>query len=331
MSEIKYTAPVATTAAGGADGSVQFNNAGAFGGMANVSEDHGNLKFTPIDQPAAPTGTGGAGVIYASNDEGDMQLTYINSYDRVTPLQYGFSHKILTQILVGNGATPLGSGSMFGSTSITLTGTADSNGTAKVNSVFTTLPNLTRQTITSAAAINSGAEIAKTDPKKAAIVGNGFNTQAWGTKLVITFGLPTYVVSQRLFAGYSQYAAATAYNTDPSNLLNCIAVTKDAGEATFQFFFNDGIGAGVKIDTGIIPTLNSVYRVTVFIPSAGSTASINISEVRVGSIAGNTSYTQTLTNIPTSGTFIYPHLYASTAGSATAVAISLINIYEEQL
>jgi hypothetical protein len=334
MSEIKYTAPVVlptpVTPAAPAN-SIQYNNAGAFGGMANVSADAGNLKFAPIDQPSAPTGAGGAGVIYASNDEGDTQLTYINNYNRVTPLQYGFSHKILTQILPGNGATPLGSGSMFGSTSIILTGSADSNGTAKVNSVFTTLPNLTRQTITSAAALNSGAEIAKTDPKKAAIVGNGFNTQAWGTKLVITFGLPTYAISQRLFAGYSQYAAATAYNTDPSNLLNIAAVTKDAGEATFQFFFNDGIGAGVKIDTGITPTINSVYRVTVFIPSAGNTISINVSEITVGAITGNTSYTQTLTNIPASGTFLYPHLYASTAGSATAVAISLINIYEEQI
>jgi hypothetical protein len=331
MSEIKYTAPVATTAAGGADGSVQFNNAGAFGGMANVSADAGNLKFAPINQPAAPTGAGGAGVIYASNDEGDTQLTYINNYDRVTPLQYGFSHKILTQILPGNGPTPLGSGSMFGSSSIILTGSADSNGTVKVNSVFTTLPNLTRQNITSATALNSGAEIAKNDPRKAAIVGNGFNTQAWGTKLVITFGLPTYAVSQRLFAGYSQYAGVTAYNVEPSTLLNIAALTKDAGEDTFQFFFNDGIGAGVKIDTGITPTINGVYRVTVFIPSAGSTISINVSEIRVGAIVSNTSHTQTFTNIPASGTFLYSHLYASTAGSTTAVVISLINIYEEQL
>ena len=153
MSEIKYTAPVVaptpTTPAAPAN-SIQYNNAGAFGGMANVSADAGNLKFAPINQPSAPTGAGGAGVIYASNDEGDTQLTYINNYNRVTPLQYGFSHKILTQILPGNGPTPLGSGSMFGVTSIILTGTADSNGTAKVNSVFTTLPNLTRQTITSA-------------------------------------------------------------------------------------------------------------------------------------------------------------------------------------
>lgn len=327
MSGIIYTKPPqAQTQPAGSPTQLQYNaGGGLFGALANVNAINGNLSLSQIATPSTPVG--GTGVIYADSGDTDQQLAYVNSYGRVTPIQYGWSHKIVGQILVGNGSLPVGSFDYLGA--VTVTGTADSNGSTKTYSAGSVLTNLTRQKITSAAALNSGAEICMADPKRAAIVGSG--SQGWGSKLTITFGLATYVTTQRIFVGYSQYASASAYNVDPSTLLNCAAIIKDANDINFSFFFNDGTGAGVKIDTGIAPALNGVYRVTVFIPSNGSSFNVNISQINTDSISPQAAYNQATTNVPLSGQFLYPHMFASTAASTTAVTMTLINLYEEQL
>lgn len=321
------TPPTPPTPPGGSANAMQFNNGGAFGGLAfleaNAAQEHAqfiadNTVNTPPQNKA---------VLYANSDDGDEPLTVINEWGKNFPLQYNIGHKIIGMAWPGGGASV--SNAFAWSNFTTSVGTWSSGVAlaAKSYSAGTTLPNMSKMNGASSALINNSAEVYVNTINRAAIIGSA--SQAWGTKLIITFGLPTYKSDQRIFMGYANAAGALGANVDPSSYTNAIGIIKDQASGNFAFFVR-GAGLGSSSNTLITPTLNSVYRLTIFIPSSGGQCYLNFQEILVGSVT-SVNYSNN-TTMPVIGTAMFPHMLVNTGGATiTAVNVSLIQMYEEQL
>lgn len=335
MSGIIYTPaptpPTPPTPPGAPNRSLQYNASGTFAGLALMSSDtNGDLaQYIATTTPSTAPPANNA-IIYVNGDDGDQPVTVLNAWQKDIPLQYNLGHKIIGGINPGIGTSA--NAFVNWANCLANTGTWQGNGTTqplaqKSWNASSVLPNLTKINGQTTAALNNTAAYYMITRERAVIMGSG--VQAWGTKLILTFGLSTYKTDQRIFMGYSAYNSVLPNNTDPSTWLNTIGVMKGQSDSTLQFYFRGSTGATIA-NTGITPTLNGVYRVTIFIPSSGVGAYINLQEIGVNAIT-SVSWSNSST-IPIAGTILYPHFFANTGGlSATQVNISLINVYEEQL
>jgi hypothetical protein len=91
-----------------------------------------------------------------------------------------------------------------------------------------------------------------------------------GGRGTFTFALPTYLATQRIMVGY--WESVTALTGDPSVFLVSVAnssslmLIKDAADTTLQFAHYSGTGGVItKVNTGIVPNAENVYRFTVYI------------------------------------------------------------------
>lgn len=331
MAGIFYTPPPVTptppTPPGGNVGSIQFNGSGIFKGLDFVEADSAEEHLQFIADNTVNTPPQGKAVLYADSNDGDEPLTHLNSWGKNFPLQLNIGHKIVGMAWPSGGASV---GNAFAWSNFTTSVGTWSSGVAlaaKTYSAGFVLPNLSKMNGATAATINTSAEVYVNTINRAAIIGSA--SQAWGTKLIITFGLPTYKSDQRIFVGYANAAGALGANVDPSTYINSIGIIKDSGSGSFVFFVR-GAGIGTSVNTGITPTLNGVYRATIFIPSSGGSVYINFQEILVGTV-NSVSYSNN-TTLPAIGTAMFAHLLANTgATTATAVNLSLIQMYEEQL
>lgn len=331
MASIIYTPPATPptppTPPGGLTGNVQYNNAGAFGGLRFLEADvnaHHQQFITPLTAPTTPPAD--KAILYASNDDGDQALTSLNSFGKDYPLQLGIGHKIVGMAWPSNGTTALASFSWNGYLTTSGNWSPTTNCT-KSYTAGTALPNVTRYNGQTTAAANSSAELFVNSQNRSAIVGGAL--QAWGTKLIITFGCPTYALTQRFFIGYTSISSVLGPTVDPSSFINSIAIIKDVSDNTFNFFFRGSLG-GTKINTGVTPTVNGLYRATIFIPSVGTTAYMNFQEIGTNEIIANASISNSST-IPAVGTNLYPHLQVNSGTGVLSANISMVNMYEEQL
>jgi hypothetical protein len=328
MAGIIYTpAPTPPTPPGGLDRNVQYNNGGVFGGLRFLEADaaaHHQQFITPLSQPATPPAD--RAIIYASNDDGDQSLQVLNSFSKDYPLQLGIGHKIVGMAWPGNGSTALASFAWSGYVNSGTGSWSPTTNCTKSYTAGTALPNISRYNGQTLAAIGSSAEIFMGTQNRSVVTGSAL--QAWGVKLIVTFGCPTYVNTQRFFIGYSQFSAALNGLADPSSFINSIAIIKDVSDTTFNFFFRGLLGS-TKINTGITPAVNGVYRATIFIPSVGTTAYMNFQEIGTNTVS-SASISNSST-IPPVGTNLYPHMMVGNGATLGAVNISLIQMHEEQL
>jgi hypothetical protein len=87
-----------------------------------------------------------------------------------------------------------------------------------------------------------------------------------GGRGTFTFAFPTYASTQRIMIGYSERIDAlsgdpSAFLTGYSNLM----IIKDATDSTLFFSHNSGAATTTKVNTGIKPNNEDVYRLTVYI------------------------------------------------------------------
>jgi hypothetical protein len=87
-----------------------------------------------------------------------------------------------------------------------------------------------------------------------------------GGRGTFMFSLPTYAAGERMFVGYSTSNGVPS--GDPSAFLNSIATLglgKDAADTTLQFMYASAGSVIQKVNTGITPNNEDVYRVTVYV------------------------------------------------------------------
>jgi hypothetical protein len=327
MAGIIYTPPAApptppVTPAAPVD-SVQFNNAGSFGGMLNLSQKSGfmqSLNMQSVNTPPLPA-TNHA-LIYTADMQGVPQLRLKSKISIDTPLQNSIANKVVGFSMVTSSLTHYFN--YQGWISITANTQARSTKTADA---LNALPNITYWRLTSSGALNAVAEYWGNTTTIGAVVGySNYNT---GGLLVIQFGLPTYAAGQRIFAGYSASAAQIMGTAEPSNLLNLFGIAKDSTDLNFHIIFNDGAGAATKFNTGIAPVANGFYRVSCYLMPDGQECFVNFEQILNGSISSY--YMSRKNNIPAQGLYLTPHVGCSSAGSVTPVTMGIVSVYEEQI
>jgi hypothetical protein len=186
-------------------------------------------------------------------------------------------------------------------------------------------PNQIYEKLIGSASANNQVEAYFGFTSRDAMIGNA--KYGAGSKLGMHFCIPGYVSTQRFFAGYASTFAQLSTTTDPSGLTNIIGIGKDAADATFYIMANDGSGTATKINTGITPTANDEYFVTVTLPSNTTTETVWI-ERRTKTASTTFSYTFS-TDIPNAGTLMYVHLSSNSAAVSTAPTLGLMEIIEQ--
>lgn len=333
--DVVWATPTGGGAPGGADTQIQFNNAGAFGGSANLTFDSAtnNLTFSGTDpnivlgtitnEPAVP----GAGtvVLYAKSIAGRIMPKWIGPAGVDVPAQphVGFD-KIGWWNPPGGATTVPG---VLGFTAPTAVGTA----TAR--SVATT--NLFRRTrrlgyVSSATAGNLSGHY-NTAAASAYTMGTG--SGLGGFFYIVRFGTSdaATVAGARQFTGLTSTTAAPT-NVEPSTLLNSIGVGHGAADTNLKIFYG-GSAAQTPIDLGANFPANTLsvdmYELILFsAPNSNNTVGYRITRLNTGNIAEGTLTAATPgTQLPASTTFLGHRAWRTNNATALAVGIDVASMY----
>lgn len=182
-----------------------------------------------------------------------------------------------------------------------------------------------RAIVTSAASANSASELRITTTR----CWRGDAAGLGGFFAVFRFGCSSAVSGQRLFVGLMSATGATSTSQDPAALTNVIGVGNAAADANLQILHNDGSGTCTKVDLGAsfpVPSSanNAIYELTLFAQTNDTEIGWRVVRLDTGDA---TSGTITTSDIPTSTTFLAPHLYVNNNAVASAVILDFYRYY----
>ena len=308
---------------GGSSGNVQYNNgSGGFSGTANMlinSSEIDLLSRTYSVTPAAPAA--GYARPYADNSLGRDELFVQPSVGNAYGLQPLISEERKGEFTTnGTALQTIG----FYASAISTAGTAAFSLMAYDATNLAT--NRPYYKLTGSASTNISAELYYGFASRDAMIGNA--AYGAGSRLTIICYLPAYVSTQRFFAGFANSTAQMSTTTDPSSVLNIVGVGKDAGDATLQIMFNNGSGTATKVNTGITPTVNDEYVITVLIPSNGATEYVEIK--RRTKTAETKFAASNSAKVPAAGTMLYMHAMSNSAAASTAPVIAVSQVIDEE-
>jgi hypothetical protein len=306
---------------GGATGEVQFNNAGAFAGAADVEIEGGQLRLPAIVPPTAPAA--GGLKMFARNVGGRILPATMGPSGLDSPLQPHLGlNKAYWISAIGN-STAISS---FGGAAPTAFGTATAKNWASTSlyTIMRGIEYLVGTAATNAIAGFRGAAQQFSIGGTAAELGGFHYICRWGPAT----GVAT--TTNRGFCGMVASVAA-ANDAEPSARVNQVGMGWDAADTNIQFMHGDGTGACTKIDLGAsfpVPTVDrqEVYEIAMFSPP-GTTQSVTyrIRNLRTGAEATGT----VTTDLPTTGTGLNPYGHLSVGGTSSVIGFCLFGLYIE--
>lgn len=243
--------------------------------------------------------------LYGRKRAGRMFLDAMGPSGRDYPIMPHVGYNGIAQWLPASGTTITINGMP-----ITSVGTVSTPSPASTN-LFT---SIRRWRLTSAATANSVAE------NRAALAANWRGNAAGlgGFTFVARLGLSTLSTNCRGIFGLTNSTGAISTTQIPGALQQMVGFTWNATETTFRFQ-HAAAATPTRIDLGAnFPTNSTTAFFTFTIHCNPNASDIFYRAVRedTGSIVeGNVS-----TNIPSSTTFLAPHLYMANGGDASAVA-----------
>jgi len=305
---------------GGVSGEVQYNNAGAFAGAADVEIEGGQLRLASIATPTAPV-SGGV-KLYGQSVGGRIIPSWRGPSGLETTSQPNLAlNRVARWFPAGNGAVVVNDGFH---TPVAL-GTA-TNANVAATDLYTRSRRIAyRITTASTTAVcgwRAGAD-------QWSVGGNAANLG--GFHLVIRWMPDTgaTVATHRAFCGMRLTAAPT--DVEPSTLLNMCGMAWDAADANIQFMCNDGSGVATKIDLGAslpVPSVAAadVYEVALFSPpGTAQSVSYRIRNLMTGAEALGT----VTTDLPLPTTFVSPSVHMSVGGTSSVIGLAINSIYIE--
>lgn len=263
--------------------------------------------------PSAPS----SGVkLFSRSRGGRRHLSFIGPNGAAHDLQTSLARK---SFVIWQPQWAATSGSIFGSSAPTTTGTA-------------------------AAAFWSNADLRQSSKRlqfnTVTTAGNsaGFRTTAegWyrgdasnrgGFLFIARVGFNSITATRRWFVGMSATTGAFS-NADPSTFVSLAGVGQDVGDTTqIQFMHNDSSGSCTKQSTalGDIGT-TSVYEITVYSPPNGSSIFMACEDIAAGTVA---EYEAT-TNLPASNQFLVWQFWANNGTTAASMQWDIHGFYLEQ-
>ena len=280
-----FAAPAGGGAApGGVSGKVQFNNAAAFDGAANVEIETGNLKLVQAADPAAPAN---GMLVYANLTAGRALAKVRGASNQAYELQtalHGNSVFLVTPAI--NTTIPLATGGVL-TASVTI-------------SHQQTIASANRWQATRRTRIQTAATAGTTSGIRTAygqwFLGNaaGFG----GFFFRAQFGMNINLAGGQKFVGLC--ASTAGLTTEASALLNMVGMgydSTDASTGNWQFMRNDGTGVATKVDlgTGAARNTNDGYDLVMFAKPNTAEVFVRIINLHSGTVVLDTSYT---TDIP---------------------------------
>jgi hypothetical protein len=301
---------------------VQYNNAGALAGAANVAVVAGDLNLVVSTPAAAPAGTV---TVFSKLSGGRTMLAAMDSTGvDVTAQPFLAKNPAAIWMPSGNSTTVPG---LFGYTPHTVVGTPTLRTVATTN-FFT---RLRRLGYVSAAVAGSFAE-----PRVAvAQVTIGVINGTGGFHKVVRFGCSdaATVSGARQFVGVSSNIAA-ATNVEPSTLTNSIGVGHGAADTNLKLYFG-GSAAQTPIDLGVNFPVNTLsvdaYELMLYASSNTATVGWTVTRLNTGAVASGTLTAATAgLQLPLNTTLLsYHKSWRTNNASALAVGLDLISDYVE--
>ena len=304
---------------GGASGKVQFNNAGAFGGAADLEIEGGQLRLPAIATPVTPAADGVK--LFGRSVGGRILPAIVGPSGLDTALQSFLGRNKMGMFLAsGNGRTDT-----LIAWSITTVGTQTG---ANVTTTNKHSRMKRREVLVTTAAATAVAGLRGQDQQWSV---GGTASDIGGFHLVIRWAPATGVAnaSHRAFAGMRSNAAPSDVN--PSTLATMVGMGWDAGDANIQMMHNDASGTATKIDLGAaFPKPNvdrtAVYEITLFSPP-GTTQIVHyeVSDLNSGAVATGTI----TTDLPSTTQLLNPAVQMSVGGVSSVVGIAVMSVYIE--
>lgn len=299
---------------GGSTGQMQYNNAGAFAGSANVLIENDNLKLMPLASiPTAPTD----GLVMFDRIRGGRHLPSIIGPSGVdVALQPALFGNSVYMWLPGTGTTL---GINWG-TSFTArnsgTGAVQNHPTKTSTNAMTSMNRATFSTGTTTTGA-SGIQSSSTVAWRGNAAGLG------GFFFFARFGIETLATGQRAFVGLSANNATMA--ADPSSWNNTCGIGEDSADTTWQIIMR-GTSA-TKTNTGITVTAGQILDFAMFAAPNGSSITCRVADAVTGAVLyDNTTFT---TNLPTNTTFLYMQAHTQSTSGTTAKLLALNRMYVE--
>ena len=305
---------------GGATGEVQYNDAGAFAGAADVEIEGGQLRLPTIAAPTAPA-AGGLKLFGQSVGGRDMPaFKGPSGLDFALQTHMG-RNRVAMVMPPGNSNTLQTFAFLTGSTG---TATAANWAATNLHTRTRRMEYLVTVAATTAVAGFRGASAHWTIGAASAGLGGFSMVYRWAPAT----GVAT--ATQRAFAGMRNSTAAPT-DVEPSTQVSMCGMGWDAADANIQFMHNDASGVATKIDLGAsfpVPTVDrtSVYEIALFAPP-GTTQSLSY-EVR-DLVSGAVATGTVTTNLPPTTTALVPFSYVSVGGTSSVVGIAVMGLYIE--
>lgn len=302
-------------APGGANGEVQYNAGGIFGGAARLTVDAGGypiLGEASTTTPAAPTA---GAALFERFRAGRRMLAQIGpSGLNYTMQPWLAANKVGYWGAQGNATTVVLFN--FGNTA---------TGTATTRTVATTnlSTSLRRLAYVSAAAAGSSSGTRH----NALQFWRGNAAGLGGFTYVVRFVIDTTQASMRWFVGLYGTAGVIG-NVDPSTLLNTVGFGIDSGQTTVRFFNNDGAGVATATDLGAsfpATTAAVVYEARFFCAPNGSAIGYSLERLDAAALVEGS----VTTDIPANTTLLSPQIWINNGPTAAAVAIAVVSQYIE--
>ena len=315
-----FAAPGGGGSPGGATGEVQYNNAGAFAGAADVEIETGQLRLAAIATPTAPAADGVK--LFGRSVGGRAMPAFMGPSGLDSALQPHMGHnRVALMRAIGSSTVLHVLGMLSGTTG---TATSAAVGTTNRHSRMARLEYLVTTASTSAVVGFRGSSVQWT--LGASTAGDG------GFHMVYRWAPATGVATatHRAFAGMRGNTAAPS-DVEPSTLTSMCGMGWDAADTNIQFMHNDASGIATKIDLGAsfpVPTVDrtSVYEIALFAPP-GTTQSLSyeVTDLVSGAVATGT----VTTDLPATSQLLVPYNYMSVGGTSSVVGIAIMGLYIE--
>lgn len=305
---------------GGTTGQLQYNNAGNFGGAANVRIDVGDLILSQNYSPAAALASSIR--LFCAPVGGELSLGYKDSGGIAQSVQNSIArNKIAWWNPPGNATTVPG---VLGISAPTAVGTATTRSVAATN-IATRLRRLGYVSSTTAGTL-CGHYVT------AAQFTTGNGSGLGGFKYVCRFVISDATVQSvaRMFVGLSSSVAAPT-NVSPGTLTNCMGVGHIEG-ATNLSFFSGGSAAQTPISLGASFPIanNTAYELVIFAsPVQSGIIGWMVTNLSTGLWYEGISGDTTAAKLPLSTTLLAHRAWRTNNSAAAAVGLDIASVYLE--
>lgn len=313
-----WAAPGGGGSPAGSTGEVQYNNAGAFAGAADVEIEGGQLRLPAISTPTTPAA--GGIKLFGRDIGGRILPTVIGPSGLDTGLQPLIARNMVSW------ARPQGNGTAIASNGITLTatGTATAANVANTN-LHTSMKRIDYLVTVAAATAVAGWRGAASQIWRGNAAGLG------GFHFICRWAPATGVstATNRAFVGlYASTGAST--DVQPSTLVNMVGMGWDAADTNIQIMHNDNTGAATKVDLGAsfpVPTTDRPppYELVLFAAPNSSQIQYAVNILGTATVATGTL----TTDLPQNTVFMNTYGYMSVGGTSSVIGISLMSLYVE--